>query len=37
MNIAQGSQCLLDGHRLALRSVHSRVRKPRGYRVRGVN
>ena len=37
INIAQGFKCLLDGHRLALRSVHSCVRKPRGWRVRGVN
>jgi hypothetical protein len=31
MNIAQGFQCLLDGHRLALRSVRSCVRKTRGW------
>jgi hypothetical protein len=37
MNIAQGFQCLLDGHRLALRYVHSCVRKPRGWRERWVN
>jgi hypothetical protein len=35
MNISQGFQCLVDGHRLALRSVNSCVRKPRGWRAQG--